>query len=121
MALTNPFYSIVHRFLPSLLPKSWDNTDVRGAQKKKWLDSDKSYAAGGYRREQSVSIFGVGQGLDWTGTRSRSGPSETMPGAAPIFGKNYKAPNVKEMKGLPKDIKRAGVEQPKKKGLFGMF
>jgi hypothetical protein len=85
--------------------QSWDNTDIRGAK----------------RKEQSVSIFGVGQGLDWTGTRSRTGPSETMPGAAPKFGSNYKAPNVKDMKGLPKDIKSAGAEQPKKKGLFGMF
>ena len=101
-------------------PQSWDNTDIRGAKKKKWLDSDKAYAAGGYKKEQSVSIFGVGQGLDWTGTRSRSGP-ESMPGAAPKFAKNYKAPNVNEMKGVPKDIKSTGAEQPKKKGLFGMF
>lgn len=104
-----------------MLPQSWDNTDIRGAKKKKWLDSDKQYASGGFKKEQSVSIFGVGQGLDWTGTRSRSGPPETMPGAAPKFGNNYKAPNVKDMKGLPKDIKAAGAEQPKKKGLFGMF
>jgi hypothetical protein len=53
---------------------SWDNTDVKGASKKKWLDSDKQYASGGFKKEQSVSIFGVGQGLDWTGARSRTGP-----------------------------------------------
>ena len=59
----------------------WDNTDIRGARnKKKWLESDKQYAAGGYKKEQSVSIFGVGQGLDWTGTQGRTGPSANSSG-----------------------------------------
>ncbi|KAL3906021.1 MAG: hypothetical protein SGARI_004191, partial [Bacillariaceae sp.] len=93
----------------------WDNTDVRGAKnKKKWLSSDKQYADGGFKKEQSVSIFGVGGGLDWTGSNAKGGPSQQRPGpesafgAAPKFGKNYKAPNVKTM-----------VDKPKKKGLFG--
>jgi hypothetical protein len=55
---------------------SWDNTDVKGARnQKKWLASDKEYSEGGYKKEQSVSIFGVGQGLDWTGARDRAGPA----------------------------------------------
>ena len=87
----------------------WDNTDVKGARnKKKWLSSDKSYAAGGYKKEQSVSIFGIGSGLDWTGKQGRTGPSETVRGAAPKFGRNYKPPNVNDMK-----------SEPKKKGFFG--
>merc|ERR1712228_301653 len=93
---------------------SWDNTDIKGARnKKKWLESDKEYAAGGYKKEQSVSIFGYGGGLDWTGKNARTGPSESVLGAAPKFAKNYKAPNVKDMK--------KGGEQPKKKGFFGLF
>ena len=54
----------------------WDNTDIKGARnKKRWLASDKDYAAGGFRKEQSVSIFGVGKGLDWTGSQGRTGPA----------------------------------------------
>ena len=88
---------------------SWDNSDIRGAKRKSWLKSDKEYANGGYKKEQSVSIFGYGQGLDWTGKQGRKGPSETVPGAAPKFGKNYKAPNVNDLKD----------DKPKKK--FGWF
>jgi len=88
---------------------SWDNSDVKGAKKVRWLNSDKEYASGGYKKEQSVSIFGYGQGLDWTGTQSRRGPSETVPGAAPKFGKNYKAPNIND------------PAEPQKKKFFGLF
>jgi hypothetical protein len=95
--------------------QSWDNSDIRGAKKKKWSARDKEYSRGGFLKEQSVSIFGKGEGLDWTGTRSRSGP-ESMPAAAPKFAKNYKAPNVYNMKGIGNDKK----EEPKKK-LFGLF
>jgi hypothetical protein len=93
---------------------SWDNTDVKGAKKKKWLSSDKTYASGGYAKEQSVSIFGVGGGLDWTGKKARTGPAETVPGAAPKFGRNYKAPNVK-------DIKKKSGDDDKPKKKFGWF
>ena len=94
----------------------WDNTDIAGAKnKKKWLKSDKEYAAGGYRKEQSVSIFGYGGGLDWTGKKSPTGPSESIPAAAPKFGRNYKAPNINSMKGVGNN----GAEAPKKKGFWG--
>ena len=93
---------------------SWDNSDVKGAKKVSWLKSDKDYAAGGYKKEQSVSIFGYGQGLDWTGKNARKGPSESVMGAAPKFAKNYKAPKVSKTKGQQ-------AEQPKKKGFFGLF
>ena len=92
---------------------SWDNSDLKGAKKVKWLQSDKDYAEGGFKKEQSVSIFGYGEGLDWTGTKSRKGPSESVMGAAPKFAKNYKAPKVQDMKG-------AMEEKPKKK-FFGLF
>ena len=90
---------------------NWDNSDVKGAKKKSWLKSDKQYSSGGFKKEQSVSIFGKGDGLDWSGKRARSGPAETVKGAAPKFGKNYKAPNVNNMKKNDGD----------KKKLFGFF
>ena len=90
---------------------AWDNSDVKGAKKMKWLSSDKEYASGGFRKEQSVSIFGTGVGLDWTGTRGRSGPGETIPGKAVPKPKNYKPPNVKDL----------AAEDKPKKGLFGMW
>ena len=65
------------------------------------------------RMEQSVSIFGKGEGLDWSGKRSRAGPAESVVGAAPKFGKNYKAPNVN-------NIKKNDDGEGKKK-LFGLF
>jgi hypothetical protein len=90
----------------------WDNTDVSGAKnKKKWSSSDKKYAKGGFLKEQSVSVLGMGSGLDWTGSQGRTGPSETVPGAAPKFGRNYKAPKVQDLKKAP----------PKKGGFFGLF
>lgn len=92
---------------------NWDNSDVKSAKKKSWLKSDKDYSAGGFKKEQSVSIFGKGDGLDWTGKRARSGPSESVPGAAPKFGRNYKAPNVNSFNS--KD------DKPKKKKMFGFF
>jgi hypothetical protein len=92
---------------------SWDNSDVKGAKKKRWLASDKDYASGGYRKEQSVSIFGYGEGLDWTGKNARKGPSpESVIGAAPKFGRNYKAPNIKDMS------KDSGNDKKKFLGLF---
>ncbi|KAL3938657.1 MAG: hypothetical protein SGBAC_006469 [Bacillariaceae sp.] len=90
----------------------WDNSDVKGAKKSRWLKSDKDYSEGGFRKEQSKSIFGYGEGLDWTGKNARSGPSESIPGAAPKFGKNYKAPTISQLKGTD--------DKPKKK-FFGMF
>ena len=94
---------------------NWDNSDVKGAKKSRWLNSDKEYAGGGYKKEQSVSIFGKGEGLDWTGRRGRTGPAESIPGAAPKFGKNYKAPTVSQLKGDTKDKK------PQQKKFFGLF
>mmetsp|Transcript_29135 Transcript_29135/g.70225 ORF Transcript_29135/g.70225 Transcript_29135/m.70225 type:complete len:115 (+) Transcript_29135:229-573(+) len=98
---------------------SWDDSDIKGARKKRWLSSDKEYATGGFKKEQSVSIFGKGEGLDWTGSRSRGGPGperapESVLGAAPKFGRNYKAPNVNQFKNS------GGEDKPKKK-LFGLF
>jgi len=100
----------------------WDNTDVKGASKKnkmKWLSSDKEYAKGGFKKEQSVSIFGKGEGLDWTGKRKRTGPQPgEMTIKVPKMSKNYKAPNVKYVKGYDKTTIE---DKPKKKKLFGLF
>ena len=94
---------------------SWDNSDVKGAKKKKWLNSDKSYASGGYKKEQSKSIFGywIWRGTrDWTGKNARRGP-EGVIGAAPKFGKNCKPPNINNLK------KGLADDKPKKNGIFG--
>lgn len=92
---------------------SWDNSDLKGAKKVSWLKSDKEYAAGGFKKSQSVSIFGEGAGLDWTGKRDKSGPSGPVSGVK--LGKNYKAPTVAQLKG------KNASEAPPKKKLFGLF
>ncbi len=91
----------------------WDNRDIKGAKKAKWLKSDKDYARGGYKKEQSVSIFGNGAGLDWTGTRDKKGPAPVVQ----KLGKSYKPPtvNVKNSKSG-----NGANEEPKKK-FFGLF
>jgi hypothetical protein len=99
---------------------AWDNSDVKGAKKKKWLSSDKEYASGGFLKEQSVSIFGKGAGLDWTGQQARSGPSETIVGKAPKFSKNYKPPNVNDIKGSGSKASNSKNDTSSKK-LFGLF
>jgi hypothetical protein len=91
---------------------NWDNSDVKGARKAKWLQSDKEYSQGGFKKAQSVSIFGYGEGLDWTGSKPRASPDSVF-GVTPKFAKNYKAPNVNTMK----EVK---TEEPKKKFL-GLF
>lgn len=48
---------------------SWDNSDVLGARKQRWLKTDKDYAKGGYKKEQSVSLLGSGPGLNWSGAK----------------------------------------------------
>ena len=83
---------------------AWDNSDVKGAQKVKWLKSDKDYASGGYKKEQSVSIFGKGAGLDWTGSRDKTGPS--------AFFNNS---NNKKSTSVKKD----DTPKKKKKNIFG--
>ena len=94
---------------------SWDNSDVKGAKKVRWLNSDKDYANGGFLKEQSVSVFGFGKGLDWTGQRDKTGPSSTerRQGMSVEQAKKYQAPTVSQLKG---DV----VEKPKKK-MFGLF
>ena len=50
---------------------SWDNSDIKGGKRQKWLKADRDYAKGGYKKEQSVSILGSGPGIDWAGKRPR--------------------------------------------------
>lgn len=103
---------------------SWDNSDVQGAKnRKKWSQRDKEYSAGGYKKEQSVSVFGFGEGLDWTGKRKRNGPAAgEMSIKVPKIGKNYKAPNVNDIKGYgkKKTTTTTTKDKPKKK-FFGLF
>jgi hypothetical protein len=47
------------------------------------LKSDKEYSSGGFKKEQSVSILGYGEGLDWTGQRGKTGPKATGKKAPP--------------------------------------
>jgi len=59
----------------------WDNSDCTGPKKQNWLKSDKDYAKGGYKKEQSVSILGSGPGLNWTGERREdNGLRRAFPG-----------------------------------------
>lgn len=62
---------------------SWDNSDVFGARRVKWLKTDKEYARGGYKKEQSASILGSGPGFNWTGERrddTKNAIKKLMPG-----------------------------------------
>ena len=86
---------------------AWDNSGVRGAKRGKWLKSDKEYASGGCKKEQSVSIFGVGQGLDWTGSRGKNGPAQNQKGK--VAKKGAAAASV------------SSESKPKKNGFFGLF
>lgn len=51
---------------------SWDNSDVKGAKTMAWLQKDREYARGGYKKEQSASILGSGPVFDWAATRARA-------------------------------------------------
>lgn len=48
---------------------SWDHSDVDGARKAKWHKTDKAYAKGGEKKQQSASILGAGSGFNWTGKK----------------------------------------------------
>jgi hypothetical protein len=72
----------------------------------------RQYRKGGFKREQSISIFGYGNGLDWTGERSRKGPQPVNP----ALDKKYKPPNIKDIRKNTEN-----ENQPKKKGFFGLF
>jgi len=61
---------------------SWDNSDVKGARRAKWSKTDKDYAQGGYKKEQSVSILGSGPGFNWTGEK-KQGPGKRSRWAFP--------------------------------------
>lgn len=43
---------------------SWDDSDIKGAKKKQWNETDKKYNQAGSRFR-----------LDWSGTQQRTGPS----------------------------------------------
>ena len=59
---------------------SWDNSDVRGARRQKWLKTDREYANGGYKKEQSASILGSGPGFNWTGEKRERNDKWLLPG-----------------------------------------
>jgi hypothetical protein len=95
--------------------RQMDNSDVQGAKnRKKWLNSDKEYAADESKKQNSFSILGWGKGLDWTGTQDPSA------GPAAKFGRNYKAPNVRFMKSDEKSTVSKPIKKKKNK-LFGIF
>lgn len=63
---------------------SWDDSDVIGnvLGRLKWNKTDKEYAKGGYKKEQSASILGSGPGLNWTGEKRdpKKNTKKLMPG-----------------------------------------
>jgi hypothetical protein len=80
------------------------------SDRNKWLDSNKAYAARGYKRDQTVFDLGMGAGLDWTGTRRKTGRgSYGVFGTAPKFGKNYKPPNLKSLNEMQLKKESCGV------------
>lgn len=62
---------------------SWDDSDIFGFARRKWNKSDKEYAKGGYKKEQSASILGSGPGLNWTG--EERDPKENLKKLIPGF------------------------------------
>lgn len=58
----------------------WDNRDIFGAKRLRWLRSDKEYAKGGYKKEQSASLLGSGPGLNWSGERRAEDKKRSYPG-----------------------------------------
>lgn len=60
----------------------WDNSDLPMflSKRLRWSKTDKEYARGGYKRQQSVSILGSGPGLNWTGQLRASDGSAAFPG-----------------------------------------
>jgi hypothetical protein len=97
---------------------NWDNSDVKGAKKIGWLKSDKSYSKGGFKKEQSVSILGTGEGLDWTGKRARSRPLPTTY-VNGIGGGNKKTPPPPKKKN--NFAKKGKDDDDKQKKKFGWF
>ena len=94
---------------------NWDNSDVKGAKKKGWLNSDKSYSKGGFKKEQSVSILGSGEGLDWTGKRARSRPLPTTYVNGIGNAKKTPPPPKKKI------VAKKGKDGDDKKKKFGWF
>ena len=61
---------------------SWDNSDVAKNpwDRRKWSKLDREYANGGYKKEQSISILGSGDGINWTGEKRATNRKNIMPG-----------------------------------------
>ncbi|CAM9303023.1 unnamed protein product [Scytosiphon promiscuus] len=55
----------------------FNNKVSKGVAKKEWLQTDKEYAAGGFRKEQSISIFG-GTPLPWVNQGGNKSPGVEM-------------------------------------------
>lgn len=59
----------------------WDNSDAGAfARRQKWTQKDREYAAGGYKKEQSISILGSGPGFNWTGEKREKNAKWLVPG-----------------------------------------
>jgi len=110
---------------------AWDNSDLikkgEKAPKVEWSDRDKQYAAGGFRKEQSVSIFG-GVSMPWTqGYKKMDKDSLTqITSVGKSFERGKIAPNEKKMKELEKKrqqqqkkLEDQVVKEKKKSWFFG--
>ncbi|CAM9342311.1 unnamed protein product [Discosporangium mesarthrocarpum] len=111
---------------------AWDDSDIKNVKKKAWSQTDKAYDRGGFRKEQSVSIFG-GANLPWNQKYQKMDKDAINPIARQ---KNWKRPgSVVPMSSEVKarlareeaEAKRKKEAQLKKelqgekKGLFGMW
>ncbi|CAM9114235.1 unnamed protein product [Choristocarpus tenellus] len=113
---------------------AWDDSDLNKKKKaeKKWLETDKKYASGGYVKEQSVSIFG-GAPLPWNVKFEKMDPKAIDPRARQ---KNWKRPGSvlpmsketksrlarEEAEAKKKEAKlKAQLNGEKKKGFLGLW
>jgi len=110
---------------------SWDNSDLikKGIKAKKveWNEKDKQYAAGGYKKEQSVSIFG-GVSMPWTQSyqKMQKDSLTEITSVGKKFERGKVAPNEKKMAELAKKkaqqqkkLEDEVVKEKKKSWFFG--
>jgi hypothetical protein len=93
---------------------SWDDSDLKGVQKKKWTKADEEYERSGLKAYQSVSIFG-GANLPWNAKYKPMEKGALDPRKAQA--KAGQRPSV----GKKDEERLKGELNKEKKGFFGLF
>ncbi|CBJ27167.1 conserved unknown protein [Ectocarpus siliculosus] len=112
-----------------------NNKVSKGVKQKAWSSTDKAYAAGGYKKEQSVSIFG-GTPLPWVSGAAQKSPGVEVDNKRRINEqKKVKraATNAPMSAAVKRRVEKEAAEERRKqeklkkqlngekKGLFGMW